>query len=63
MKFGALTNDIAIDMGTDNTRIYYKGNITNEPSVIAIDSFDGHLIALGNEAYEMIERMKDWETL
>ena len=25
--FEALTNDIAIDMGTDNTRIYYKGNI------------------------------------
>lgn len=56
MKFGALTNDIAIDMGTDYTRIYYKGNITNEPSVIAIDSYDGHVIALGNEAYEMIDR-------
>lgn len=56
MKFATLTNDIAIDMGTDNTRIYYKGTITNEPSVIAIDSYDGHIIALGNEAYEMIER-------
>lgn len=56
MKFGALTNDIAIDMGTDNTRIYYKGNITNEPSVIAIDSYDGHIIALGQEAYEMIDK-------
>lgn len=56
MKFGALTNDIAIDMGTDNTRIYYKGNITKEPSVIAIDSYDGRMIALGSEAYEMIDR-------
>ena len=56
MKFGTLTNDIAIDMGTDNTRIYYKGTITNEPSVIAIDSYDGRVIALGNKAYEMIER-------
>lgn len=56
MKFGSFSNNIAIDMGTDNTRIYYKGNITNEPSVIAIDSYDGHLIAIGKEAYDMIDR-------
>ena len=63
MKFGTLTNDIAIDMGTDNTRIYYKGNIINEPSVIAIDSYDGHLIAIGSEAYEMTERSPETITV
>ncbi|MBE7015232.1 MAG: rod shape-determining protein [Ruminococcaceae bacterium] len=56
MKFGSFSNNIAIDMGTDNTRVYYKGIITNEPSVIAIDSYDGHLIAIGTEAYNMIEK-------
>lgn len=54
MKFGNLTNDVAIDLGTDNTRIYYKGNIMDEPSVIAYDAFDGTIICVGSEAAEMI---------
>ncbi len=54
VKLKTLTNDIAIDLGTDNTRIYYKGNILSEPSVIAYDSIDGSIVALGNEAQAMI---------
>ncbi len=54
MKIGALTNDAAIDLGTDNTRIYYKGNITDEPSVIAYDSIDGNIIAIGTQAAQML---------
>ncbi len=54
MKFGTLTNDVAIDLGTDYTRIYYKGTITDEPSVIAYDAFDGTIICVGSEAEEMI---------
>ncbi|MDD6215094.1 MAG: rod shape-determining protein [Firmicutes bacterium] len=56
MKFGTLTNDVAIDLGTDNTRIYYKGNITDEASVIAYDADSGKIIALGKEAGEMMGR-------
>ena len=56
MKFGALTNDVAIDLGTDNTGIFYKGNVTVRPSVIAFDADSGKVIALGDEAAEMIGR-------
>lgn len=54
MKLGAFTNDAAIDLGTDNTRIYYKGTITSDPSVAA--SVNGDIIALGKEAQDMIGR-------
>lgn len=53
MKLGTLKNVAAIDLGTDYTRIYYKGEITVEPSVIAYDSLDGTIIAAGAEAAEM----------
>ena len=35
--FGAISNDIAIDLGTANTLIYMKGKgiVLNEPSVVA----------------------------
>ncbi len=56
MKIGTLTNDVAIDLGTDNTRIYYKGNIIDEPSVIAYDTYDGTVVCIGKEAEEMIGR-------
>lgn len=54
MKLGAISNMVAIDLGTDNIRIYYKGNIIDEPSVIAYDSKDGTIIAVGTDAYQMI---------
>lgn len=54
MKIPVLKNVIAIDLGTDFTRIYYKGEILNEPSVIAYDASSGTVIALGQEAYDMI---------
>ncbi len=59
MRFGTLTNDVAIDLGTDNTRIYYKGTIIDEPSVIAYDTYDGTIVALGKEAEEMMGRCPD----
>jgi hypothetical protein len=36
--FGAISNDIAIDLGTANTLIYMKGKgiVLNEPSVVAL---------------------------
>lgn len=54
MKLGALTNDVAIDLGTENIRIYYKGTIIDEPAVIAYDEYNDNIVAIGNEAYEML---------
>ena len=56
MKLGALTNDVAIDLGTENIRIYYKGTIIDEPAVIAYDGYNDKIVAIGNEAYEMIDK-------
>ena len=52
--------DLGIDFGTSNIRIYAgNGIVLNEPSVIAVDKQDGHLIACGQEAYEMLGRSPD----
>lgn len=50
--------DIGIDLGTANTLVYMKGKgiIIEEPSVVAIDTFSGQLLAVGNRANEMIGR-------
>ena len=56
MKLGALANDVAIDLGTENIRIYYKGTTINEPAVIAYDEYNDKIVAVGLEAYEMIDR-------
>ena len=50
MKIASLKNTVAIDLGTDFTRIYYRGEITNEPSVIAYDTVNGAVVAIGKEA-------------
>lgn len=53
MKLSPLKNALAIDLGTDYTRIYYKGEVTIEPSVIAYDSQSGEIVAIGKEAADM----------
>lgn len=63
MKLGALTNDVAIDLGTDNTRIYYKGNILDEPSVVAYDAYNDNIVAVGKEAADMIDRHPETITI
>lgn len=63
MKLGVLTNDVAIDMGTENIRIYYKGTIIDEPAVIAYDEYNDKVVAIGREAYEMIDRNPDTFTV
>lgn len=49
---------IAIDLGTINTRVYVpgKGIVINEPSVVAIEATTGKVMAIGNEAYQMLGR-------
>mgnify|MGYP005853645249 CR=1 FL=1 len=48
--------EIGIDLGTANILVYTKskGIIFNEPSVVAIDTTDNHVVAVGKEAKEMI---------
>ena len=50
--------DIAIDLGTANTLIYMKGKgiVLNEPSIVAFDSNTKKIVAIGNEAREMLGR-------
>lgn len=52
---------IGIDLGTTNTLVFVpgKGLIMNEPSVVAISILDNKIIAVGNEAKEMIGRAPD----
>lgn len=54
--FSAL--DIGIDLGTANVLVYIKGKgiVTNEPSVVAIDSETNKILAIGEEARSMIGR-------
>lgn len=51
-------NEIAIDLGTANTLIYNKkkGLLYNEPSFVALSRSNKNVIALGNEAKEMLGR-------
>lgn len=53
--------DIGIDLGTVNTLVYIKGKgiIVREPSVVAIDKTDGRVLAVGNQANEMLGRTPD----
>jgi len=49
---------IGIDLGTANVLVYVpkKGVIINEPSVVAVSIDDNKLMAVGNEAKEMLGR-------
>jgi rod shape-determining protein MreB len=50
--------DLAIDLGTVNTRIYSgdRGVVVNEPSAVALDDRTGEVQAVGKEAKEMLGR-------
>lgn len=50
--------DIGIDLGTSSTLIYMKGSgiVLNEPSVIAVSKTNNKIMAIGNEAKEMLGR-------
>ncbi len=54
--FGSLSKDLAIDLGTANTLIHSKGQgvVVNEPSVVAINTRNGQVIAVGHEAKAML---------
>lgn len=53
---GAFSKDIGIDLGTANTLVYVRGRgiVINEPSVVAINTKTGQILAIGKEAKKMI---------
>lgn len=63
--FSFLTHDIAIDLGTANTLIMYKGEVVvDEPSIVARDRSTGKVIAVGKRAMQMHEKThKNIETI
>jgi rod shape-determining protein MreB and related proteins len=50
--------DLAIDLGTANTLVYRQGEgiIFNEPTVIAMNAMTHEVLAMGEDAWEMIGR-------
>ena len=53
-----LRNELAIDLGTVNTLIYQpgKGILLNEPSVVAVDRYDGEVVSVGHKALKLLGR-------
>ena len=52
------SKDIGIDLGTANVLIHVKGKgiVLNEPSVVAIDKKTNKVLAVGEEARQMVGR-------
>jgi rod shape-determining protein MreB len=52
------SNELAIDLGTVNTLIYQpgKGILLNEPSVVALDRYDGEVVSVGHKALKLLGR-------
>ncbi|MBQ1389413.1 MAG: rod shape-determining protein [Clostridia bacterium] len=50
--------DIGIDLGTANTLVYIKGKgiVMREPSVVAVDTRNDEVLAVGTQAKEMLGR-------
>jgi rod shape-determining protein MreB len=55
---GLFSNDIGIDLGTANTLVYVKGRgiVINEPSIVAMNTKTGQVVAVGQEAKNMLGR-------
>ena len=64
--FNWMSGDIAIDLGTANTLIWLKGRgiIINEPSIVARSVHDEKIVAVGQEAKDMVGKThRDLETI
>src|SRR5215468_5421567 len=53
-----LIEELAIDLGAANTRVYLPGRgvVVNEPSMIAFDANNGKVTAVGREAKSLARR-------
>src|SRR5438093_12857207 len=49
---------IGVDLGTANVLVYVKGRgiVSNEPSVVAVAPRDNSIVAVGQEARDMLGR-------
>jgi rod shape-determining protein MreB len=58
---GIFSRKLGIDLGTANTLVYVpgKGIVLNEPAVVAVSEQDNKILAIGQEAKEMIGRTPD----
>lgn len=56
--FSIFSADLAIDLGTANTKIWMKGKglVLHEPSTVAFDRNTKKIVAIGHEASEMVGR-------
>ncbi len=61
MKKSFFLRKIGIDLGTANTLVFVPGQgvVINEPSVVAISLLENKVLAVGNEAKEMLGRTPD----
>src|SRR6187549_2658191 len=52
------STDLAIDLGTANTCVFAQGRgiVLNEPSIVAFNTANGQVEAVGQEAHEMLGR-------
>ena len=57
----SLTPKLGIDLGTTTVLVFLpgKGIVLNEPSVVAVSQRDNKILAIGNDAKEMIGRTPD----
>ncbi len=53
--FDSISTDIGIDLGTANTLVYIKGKgtVLNEPTIVALNTKTGQLVAVGSDAKTM----------
>lgn len=53
---GRFSEDIGIDLGTSNTRVFVAGKdiVINEPSIVALNSRTNQIIAVGHTAKDML---------
>lgn len=61
MAFRFVAADLAIDLGTANIKVYKKGQgiVINEPSVLVLNNTGTDVLAVGEEAKEMIGKTPD----
>ncbi len=57
----SISKEIGIDLGTSHTRICARGRgvVLSEPTVVAINKITGEILAVGNQAKEMLGRTPD----
>src|SRR6201988_4869696 len=56
--FSAFATDLAIDLGTANTCVFARGRgiVLSEPSIVAFNTANAQIEAVGIEAKEMLGR-------